>query len=74
MSNVTPQVPDFNRGIWKKLETDLREWVVREHRLIIIAGPVFNENRRMIGQVNDLRLYYWFLQLKNFRSLSDTGE
>lgn len=50
MSNITPQAPDFNRGIWKELETDVREWAMQEHRLIIVAGPVFKDNKGTIGE------------------------
>lgn len=50
MSNITPQAPEFNRGIWKELETDVRDWAKKEHRLIIITGPVFKDNNGTIGK------------------------
>ena len=28
MSNMSPQTPSFNRGIWKKLENLVRKWAV----------------------------------------------
>ncbi len=43
MSNVTPQVPDFNRGIWKSLESRVREWAIKERRLFIITGPLLRQ-------------------------------
>lgn len=49
MSNITPQAPDFNRGIWKELETNVRNWALKEHRLIVITGPVFKDNKGTIG-------------------------
>lgn len=49
MSNITPQAPDFNRGIWKELETDVRDWALKNHRLIVIAGPVFRDDKGTIG-------------------------
>ena len=27
-SNMSPQVPQFNRGIWKSLETQVRNWAI----------------------------------------------
>jgi endonuclease G len=50
MSNVTPQVSDFNRGVWKELETAVRDWAIREHRLIVVTGPVFKDNKGTIGK------------------------
>jgi endonuclease G, mitochondrial len=50
MSNMTPQLPGFNRGIWKKLEDQTRAWAQgRNHNLIVYAGPVYNYNNKTIG-------------------------
>lgn len=53
MSNVTPQVPDFNRGIWKSLESQVRNWAKKERRLYVVAGPLLRErvskNNRLKG-------------------------
>lgn len=43
MSNVTPQVPDFNRGIWKSLEGRVREWAKKERRLFVVTGPLLRQ-------------------------------
>jgi len=45
MSNISPQKPEFNRGIWKELETEVREWAKKEHKLYIVTGPVFKDNK-----------------------------
>jgi len=50
MSNVSPQTPDFNRGIWKELETEVREWAKKKHKLYVVTGPVFSDNHGTIGQ------------------------
>lgn len=42
MSNMSPQVPSFNRGIWKKLETWVRSVAFRKDSLIVYTGPVLN--------------------------------
>lgn len=41
MSNITPQVPEFNRGIWKRLEFYIRNLAIAGHDLIVITGPVY---------------------------------
>jgi endonuclease G len=60
MSNISPQAPDFNRGIWKELETTVREWAKKEHRLIVVTGPVFKDNKGTIGQENILVPGYFY--------------
>jgi len=49
MTNITPQVPDFNRGIWKALENHVRIWTEENETLYIVAGPVFTDNMETIG-------------------------
>ncbi len=41
MSNMSPQKPDFNRGIWKHLESQVRTWARRENRIVVVTGPIF---------------------------------
>jgi endonuclease G len=48
-SNMSPQVPSFNRGIWKKLEEMVRRWAVQYDSVRVIAGPVFVDNRGRIA-------------------------
>ncbi len=41
LSNVAPQSPKFNRGIWNRLEEKIRDYVVKNGDCWIITGPVF---------------------------------
>ena len=50
MSNISPQAPDFNRGIWKELESTVRIWAQKEHKIIVVTGPVFKDLKGVIGQ------------------------
>ncbi len=50
MSNISPQTPDFNRGIWKTLETSVRNWAKQERQIIVVTGPIFKDNKGSIGQ------------------------
>lgn len=43
MSNVSPQTPGFNRGIWKKLEEQVRQWAPNSHPLFVVTGPVLSD-------------------------------
>ncbi len=43
LSNITPQEPAFNKGIWRELEELGRDWAKRFGHLYIVSGPVFNQ-------------------------------
>jgi endonuclease G len=51
-SNMSPQEPSFNRGIWKKLEEKVRDWAVEYDSLYIVTGPLFMVNKGAIGANN----------------------
>lgn len=41
MSNMSPQVPDFNRKMWKSVEDYVREMAKQEKSVFVVTGPVF---------------------------------
>jgi endonuclease G len=59
-SNMSPQNPGFNRGIWKKLETQVRNWASEHTSIYIVTGPVLSEGLTTIGpnKVSVPRYYY----------------
>ncbi|MFI3327694.1 MAG: DNA/RNA non-specific endonuclease [Rikenellaceae bacterium] len=56
MSNMSPQAPSCNRGIWKTSETYVRNLVAEPTNkidtLYIVTGPIFNNNMGAIGANN----------------------
>jgi endonuclease G, mitochondrial len=54
MSNMAPQAPDFNRGIWNDLENKVRSWVKKRGELIIVTGPILRKNLPTIGRMNQI--------------------
>ena len=60
MSNMSPQEPGFNRGIWKKLEETVRGFVTGEGKLYVVTGPILSGSTKTIGpnQVTVPRSYY----------------
>lgn len=42
MSNMSPQLREFNNGIWRELEENVRDWAYDDKRLYVISGPVLN--------------------------------
>jgi endonuclease G len=50
MTNMTPQAPSLNRGIWKLLETSVRGWTVQYNRpFTSISGAVYDAADKKIG-------------------------
>ena len=50
LSNISPQRPAFNRGIWRKLEQQVRLWAKRYRRLIVVTGGIVAaDNTEYIG-------------------------
>ena len=50
MSNMSPQKPSFNRGIWKKLEEKVRDLILISDSLYIVTGPVLENSLGKIGE------------------------
>jgi endonuclease G len=48
-SNISPQLPSFNRGIWKQLEERVRKWARQDTSVYVVTGPVLKENLHSIG-------------------------
>lgn len=40
LSNISPQLPSFNRGIWKRLENKVRYWAGFSDSLYVVSGPI----------------------------------
>lgn len=47
MTNMSPQEPSFNRGIWKDLEEDVRAWAQAKGALYVVTGALFEQDKRM---------------------------
>lgn len=45
MSNMSPQVPGFNRGVWKNLEEEVRNWVEAFDSVYIVTGPILEKEQ-----------------------------
>lgn len=50
MSNMSPQAPDFNRGIWRILEEQVRDWAQDNKTIYIVTGPILEPGLKKIGR------------------------
>jgi len=50
MSNMSPQNPSFNRGIWKRLESLVRGWGEKFDIFVSTAGVLSSDNLGTVGR------------------------
>lgn len=67
MSNMSPQAPGFNRGIWSLLESYVRTWAYENESLYIVTGPVLTkDNYPTIGSNNVAIPEYYYKVILDF--------
>lgn len=49
-SNISPQVPEFNNGIWNRLEQKVRYWAVKYDGIYVVTGGVLTGSKTTIGK------------------------
>jgi endonuclease G len=49
MSNMSPQLPEFNRQGWKNIESKVRKLLNSQDSVIVYTGPVLNDVDSFIG-------------------------
>ena len=50
LSNMSPQIASFNRGIWRFAEEQTRKWVMACDSILVITGPLFfSDTSQTIG-------------------------
>ena len=68
LSNMVPQVANNNRGIWKQLETKVRNYVLATGDLYVASGPIYDAGYKTIGPGKvgvPTRLYKIVIDVKN---------
>lgn len=65
-SNMSPQDPSFNRGIWKKLEELVRTWAVENNSLYVVTGPILSSGLSTIGPNNVSVPNYYYKVLLDY--------
>jgi len=62
LSNMAPQEPGFNRGIWSKLEEQVRQWAVEDGSVYIVTGCVLAKGLPAIGR-DKITVPAWFYKV-----------
>lgn len=50
MTNMSPQRPGFNRGVWRRLENAVRDWAIAKDSIYVLTGPLFTPSDSLIGE------------------------
>ena len=65
-SNISPQVHDFNGGVWNRLEQKVRYWATKYDGVYVITGGVLKSNLKTIGQEKVLVPNYFYKILLDY--------
>ncbi len=49
-SNISPQLPGFNRGLWKSLESSVRDFAKNLKSIYVVTGPLLKPYLPVIGK------------------------
>ena len=53
-SNMSPQKPAFNRGIWKELESLVRYFAITERKIVVVTGPILPKEKTVTIGANQV--------------------
>ena len=60
---MSPQKPYFNRGIWKKLEEQVRDWATKNEEVFVVTGGILENNLETIGKINKVAVPKYFYKI-----------
>lgn len=67
-SNISPQLNEFNAGIWNRLEQKTRYWASKYDGLYIVTGGVLTNDLESIGKENvSVPKYFYKILIDNSR-------
>lgn len=56
MANMAPQLANFNRGVWLRLEKQVLYWAVTEGPIFVVTGPIYVKFPRQAFDADRRRL------------------
>jgi len=65
MSNMSPQISGFNRGVWNRIENEIRRWAQNYRELLVVTGPVLEKGLPVIGYGVSIPRYYYKIIFDN---------
>lgn len=65
MSNMAPQTPGFNRGVWRRIENLTRRWAQKYNGVFVITGAVLENGLPVIGRGVSIPRYFYKIVFDN---------
>lgn len=65
-SNISPQIYDFNAGVWNRLEQKTRYWAQKYDEIYVITGGILTNNLKTIGYENVAVPKYFYKVLLDY--------
>ena len=63
LSNMSPQAPQLNRGLWKDLESQVRTWAKKFGEVTVVTGPVLEHDASAYSAIGENKVsvpeYYY---------------
>lgn len=50
LSNICPQNPNLNGGVWKDLEEQVRDLASQKGRIFVVCGPIVTDDSHTLGE------------------------
>ena len=65
MTNMMPQVGNFNGGIWNNMESRVRGWAKNEDKLYVCKGGTIDKQEYILGKTKNNHIVpkYFFMAL-----------
>lgn len=60
LSNICPQNPNLNGGVWKDLEEQVRDLAIQKGKIFVVCGPIVNDNPTTIGENKVVVPHYFY--------------
>jgi endonuclease G len=65
-SNISPQLHDFNGGVWNRLEQKVRYWAIKYDGIYVVTGGVLESSLKTIGKEKvSVPAYFYKVLLDN---------
>lgn len=61
-TNICPQHPGLNRGVWKNLEEKIRDRARKDSCVLVVCGPLAGKNDKTIGK-NKVKVPHGFFKV-----------
>jgi endonuclease G len=63
MSNISPQDPKFNRGIWKKMEEYVRDYALKYGDIYVVTGPYLTSDLPKINNLSKISVPQYYFKI-----------